>query len=355
MTLRIRSATQRLRAPLRARQARARSYRESRYAHQEALLEFSEHLLPGRWHFMRTVRAAKPLKTVFAIVHHESIEPEALHQFSRPLNDSSGIQRYRQSTVYRSNAAPKGDFAASALLLLRNSKVMLVDFAAETVLRWRPQQYSAEYERHRRVFSSFVPSVSFRISADRSLLYEQLATGGQLARASADRTLRCLDELLPNLTRLALEEGVQSTPAAAGPWLESGRQVGGFGDDPGRVSDALKWLGSSAMIPQHNDLHLENIALLHDRPLCIDFDGVGIRPSWQAGLIACLDAIRAHPDIASDIESRLYRFLDDIVVGHPPPNWRQLCAVAWEISRERPLRTSDGHFVAVRDWALRTD
>lgn len=293
----------------------------------------------------------KPLKTAFAAAFHESIRPDELHRFSRPIHDGKEFHVTRNKEIFRREGRQTDSFSASALFLLRNSKVMLVDMARASAVRWRPQGYPDLYEEHRRSFSLHVPSVSFEVSPDRALLYEAVATGGQLARVSSDIVLRCLDELLPSLSALARDAGEHASDVAEG-WFESGLQVGGFASDSERVARAIAWLGDAPMIPQHNDLHLENVVLSDGQPLCIDFDGIGVRPAWQAALILCLDSIRCHPEMTLQVESRLLRFFDETNSAETPKDWRTLTAVAWEVSRQQPLLASDTHWGRVREWAL---
>lgn len=330
----VRGVAVRAAAPLAVRRDRRRAHDQCREDHLDALRAFSHLLLPGRWRFIRAVRPEKPRKTAFAAVHHESVPPEALRQFSRPLHDGAELRFSRQREIFRAEAHTNAEFSASVVVLLRNSNIMFVDMEKSSAVRWRPGGYSEEYEHDRRVFSRFVPSVGFDISPDRTLLREEFATGGQLARASSDTVLRCLDVLLPSLVGLARGDK-SSGPQTAGEWFASGLQEGGFARDVERSARAIAWLGDAPMIPQHNDLHLENVVLSRHQPLCIDFDGIGLRPAWQAALMLCFDAIRRHPEITPHVESRLLRFFAATNRIETPKDWKRLSAVAWEACRGR--------------------
>lgn len=312
---------------------------EAREDSERLLREHSRHLVEGEWrlHIARPKAPGRPYRRLQKpiqgfIVREGSVSvPDALR--------ACGLDPAKND-VWSGGWSGSVDVAASgrrngcrpAVVLLRHSgKYLFFDLEGRTVLRVTRDGFTEEYELLRRRFSAHVPSVAFEVLPGRDGIVEPFVEGRLMSQVDVDVMVRSVARLLEGLSEVAFEFGesdsaehVTAAIDGSAPTLGAHRVRGGI----------IEWLGAAPKVPAHGDLHVSNVIVTAEGPVCIDFDGTSIQPAWFDGLRLAFEAVRrleaSGEGRSGALDPLLRDFLHRTIPAPLPDDWRRLAAFMFQ-------------------------
>jgi hypothetical protein len=276
------------------------------------------------------VRKRKPgTPLVFHSIVHEGLDPDV-------LSSALGIEQDRFEVVPADlRPAPhgvRGDSAATLVMSRYGDTMLLFDFEGSQVLRVHERGFSQEYERIRAAFSAFVPSAGYEVLPGRGAVREQLVAGPLLSDVTSGTRTQAVVEILSRLPALAEHYGLGACRSALTEALEDAEPALHADVTHERIS---QWLGQAQLVPAHSDLKPNNIILSEDGPVCIDFGAACLRPAWFDGVKLALRSGLIDEGRAAwggPLDRALEGFLEKVVPGETPEDWRRLAVVGFALS-----------------------